>query len=70
MSATTKGDDIMEERTSFSYHKMWRQRRVNSLLFDNALSYHNPQRDPCPGYTLAATAAVVLGDNLGARGTL
>lgn len=31
-----------------SYYKGWRSGRVNSLLFDNPVAYHNPSRDPAP----------------------
>jgi len=59
------GEDEIEERTSFEYFKAWRPQRINSLLFDNALSYHNPQRDPMPGYARMANV-VTLGDGRGA----
>lgn len=40
-----------EHYKTYTYHKAWRTRRISSLLFDNAISYHNPQRDPAPTRT-------------------
>mmetsp|Transcript_9464 Transcript_9464/g.16463 ORF Transcript_9464/g.16463 Transcript_9464/m.16463 type:complete len:574 (-) Transcript_9464:117-1838(-) len=32
----------------YDYIKAWRNRRINSLLFDQPGAHHNPQRDPMP----------------------
>lgn len=55
-----EGADIVEEETSFTYHKGWRPTKINSLLFDNAISYHNPQRDPAPPHKAVSTVDVTL----------
>ena len=55
-----EGADLVEEEVSFTYHKAWRRHRVNSLLFDNAIAYHNPQRDPAPPLHAASTVDVAL----------
>uniref|UniRef100_A0A7S2RE10 Uncharacterized protein n=1 Tax=Rhizochromulina marina TaxID=1034831 RepID=A0A7S2RE10_9STRA len=55
-----RGADIIEQEVSFSYHKAWRPHRINSLLFDNAITYHNPSRDPAPPVEHITSADVVM----------
>jgi hypothetical protein len=55
-----EGADLVEEEVSFTYHKAWRRHRINSLLFDNAIAYHNPQRDPAPPLHVVSTVDVAL----------
>lgn len=43
-----RGADIIEIEITYTYQKQWRSYRINSLLFDSAAAYHNPQRDPFP----------------------
>lgn len=54
------GADIVREDVTYTYHKGWRRSRVNSLAFDNAVSYHNPQRDPAPPLHALSQADVDL----------
>jgi len=54
------GADIVEESTTYSYVKGWNPARINSLLFDNTVSFHNPQRDPAPPAVWASNADVEL----------
>ena len=56
-----EGDDIIETETWFTYHKGWRAQRINSMLFDDVMTYQNPQRDPFPSLRSVA-ATVVIGD--------
>ena len=45
------GADVVEESTTFNYHKAWRPSRIDSNLFDNPIAYRNPTRDPAPSVT-------------------
>ena len=43
-----KGSKKFKEEVWYTYHKAWRSKRINSLMFDNPAAYHNPTRDPAP----------------------
>jgi Transmembrane protein 43 len=58
------GDDIVETDVSFSYSLNWRPHLVMSMLFDNPVAYHNPQRDPVPSYTAHAEGLLGEGGEL------
>ena len=54
------GNDKYTEEIWYTYHKAWRSKRINSLFFDNAAAYHNPQRDPAPSKTVVAPEGIDL----------
>lgn len=43
--------------TQYDYVKTWRDRRINSLMFDQPGAHHNPQRDPMPSRTFVSEDA-------------
>lgn len=55
------GKAIYEETTKYYYLKNWRHSRISSLFFDSPIAYHNPQRDPFPGYK--KNIGAVIGNN-------
>ena len=55
-----QGADIVETSTTYNYHKGWRSSLVPSYIFDNAVSFHNPQRDPAPPWAKTSTADAAL----------
>jgi len=55
-----RGADIYKTTTTYLYHKGWRNSRISSLLFDNPVAYHNPQRDPAPSTIFKTQAKVDL----------
>lgn len=59
-----QGDDILETTTSYTYHKGWRPTLINSLVFDNPVAYHNPQRNPISSNTYWTTNDIQLNKNI------
>lgn len=55
-----QGADIYKTSITYSYVKGWRPYRINSLMFDNPVAYHNPQRDPYPSTKFSAQGSVDL----------
>jgi hypothetical protein len=45
----------VEVEKYFTYHKGWRNRRINSLFFDDVMTYQNPTRDPFPSVDYIAS---------------
>ena len=56
-SSTTETHDCDCE-TEYYYTKAWRSHRTNSMLFDQNVAHHNPQRDPYPSRVYTAERAL------------
>ncbi len=62
-----QGATLYRDKVWYTYHKGWHPRRIESLLFDNPASFHNPGRDPAPRWVVTAAVCVV---DLGAGGVV
>jgi len=46
-------------RTTYFYTKEWTSHRINSLIFEQPAAHYNPQRDPFPSKSFAASTVKV-----------